>query len=356
MFKEYLIQNFATILIIIAFIILLKTTIFLDKKVKIKMFFLIIMIFILSIIVFIEYYYNLENSHKDLRTVLMAIRYSATPFIVAMVLYTLVKKMKYYVFIPALLIAILNIISIFNGMVYSLNDDNQLVRGPLGYLPFIAVGIYSVFLVYILIKQSNKQATEIIPIVFLCIAFLSGLIFPFIFGKDYSQIFCVTIIIALFVYYVFSILQLTNKDSLTGLLNRQAYYASTSSNLRDITGIISIDMNGLKVINDTYGHLAGDEALITISHCFTKAVKLKQPVYRIGGDEFMIVCFKTSLDEIKQLVKNIESNVNETKYSCSIGYSYNEEKNKDFDSMVKESDDMMYKNKALYYENKNKNN
>lgn len=252
MFKEYLLQNFATILIIIAFVILLKTTIFLDKKMKIKMFFLIVMIFILSIIVFIEYYYNLENSHKDLRTVLIAIRYSATPFIIAMVLYTLVKKMKYYVFIPALLIAILNIISIFNGMVYSLNDDNELVRGPLGYLPFIAVGIYSVFLVYILIKQSNKQATEIIPIVFLCIAFLSGLIFPFIFGKDYSQIFCVTIIIALFVYYVFSILQLTNKDSLTGLLNRQAYYASTSSNLRDITGIISIDMNGLKVINDIW--------------------------------------------------------------------------------------------------------
>ncbi len=49
-------------------------------------------------------------------------------------------------------------------------------------------------------------------------------------------------------YYVFAIFQLTSKDALTGLLNRQAYKASVRENARTITAIVSIDMNGLKVI------------------------------------------------------------------------------------------------------------
>ena len=81
--------------------------------------------------------------------------------------------------------------------------------------------------------------------------------------------------IALFIYHVFSILQLTKKDALTGLLNRQAYYGETSRSFKDITAIISLDMNGLKKINDTYGHDAGDEALITLRHLLESNVNIQ---------------------------------------------------------------------------------
>lgn len=81
---------------------------------------------------------------------------------------------------------------------------------------------------------------------------------------------------------------LTQKDSLTGLLNRQAYYADVDSERQSITAIVSLDMNGLKVINDNLGHSAGDEALVTLSLCFMKALKRRQSGYRIGGDEFVI--------------------------------------------------------------------
>ncbi|MCR5632467.1 MAG: hypothetical protein K6F60_03135 [Eubacterium sp.] len=65
-------------------------------------------------------------------------------------------------------------------------------------------------------------------------AFTSGLVLPFVLGKDYSKLFCVTITIALFVYYVFLILQLTEKDALTGLLNRQSFYSATSNDEKEI--------------------------------------------------------------------------------------------------------------------------
>ena len=348
--KEYILQNWALILVLGAFIIMLMVTVFLDKITIIRLIILILSIFALSIIVFVEFYLTDKGGYYDARKVLMAIRYSATPVVIALVLYTLVKKAKWYVLLPSLLFVIVNVISIFTGIVFDINKDTgDLIRGALGYLPYIGVGGYSAVLIVILVIQSNKQPTEIIPIVFLALAFVSGLVLPFIFGKEYSKIFCTTIAIALFDYYVFLILQLTKKDALTGLLNRQAYYASLRYGAKDITAIVSIDMNGLKRINDTYGHLAGDEALWTLGYCLRRSAKSKQLVFRIGGDEFIIVCRKSSKVELDQLIERIKDNVSETSYSCSIGYCYSEKEAKSIEEMARESDKMMYADKAFYY-------
>ena len=157
--------------------------------------------------------------------------------------------------------------------------------------------------------------------------------------------------IALFVYYVFSIIQQTSKDSLTGLLNRQAYYTAVNDNPKDITALVSIDMNGLKAINDTGGHAAGDTALETLALCFMRAVKGKQTVYRVGGDEFVIVCRKSSKNEIRQLVERVRKNVSKTEYSCAVGYGYSPDGTIPIDELLKESDEIMYKDKARYYVN-----
>ena len=347
--KEYILQNWALILVLMAFAIMLVVTVFLDKSTIKRMYILISSVFVLSIIVFFEFHLGEVDKLPDLRIVLTAIRYSATPIIIALIIYALVKRTHWYVLVPAIVLTIINIISIFTGIVFSVDNDGTLKRGVLGYLPYIGVGLYSVWLIYILIKRSNRQIAEIIPICFLAFALLTGLIFPLIMGKDYSKIFCTTIAIALFVYYVFLILQLTKKDALTGLLNRQAYYASIKNTYKDITAIISIDMNGLKVINDTEGHLAGDEAIMTVANCFLDVTKFRHSVYRIGGDEFIIVCKKTNEDELIKLVERIKERVSETKYSISIGYSYDTSPNKDLEEMVKISDQMMYADKAEYY-------
>ena len=346
---SYLLQNWALILILIAFAIMLKITVFLSKKTVIRMYSLIIGIFLFSIIVFVEFYLADLNQYNLIREIMMAIRYSATPLLIAFILFTQIKKGRWYVLIPAFILMVINIVSIFTGIVFSLDDAGNLKRGVLGYLPYIGVGLYSFVLIFILIKNSNKQVTEIIPIAFLAFAFLSGLIFPFIFRKDYAKIFCTTIAIALFVYYVFLILQLTKNDALTGLLNRQAYYASVKHNPKDVTAFVSIDMNGLKAINDSQGHIAGDEALITLSRCFKMATQAKQLVYRIGGDEFVIICHKTSKEELEKLIGSIKESVAKTEYKCAIGYCYSPDKEKTINEMIRISDKMMYQDKAEYY-------
>ena len=349
MFKDYLIQNWPLILILLAFVISLVTTVFLDKKTTLRMYLLVLTIFLLSIVVFVEFYIIDKPEYKTLRTVLMAIRYSSTPIIIAQISITLIKRLNWFVFIPALALVILNVVSIFTGVVFSINANNDLVRGDLWLIPYIAVGLYSVLLIYLLIKRSNKRMMEIIPIAFFAFCLGSGLVLPFIFREAYATIFCLIIAIALFSYYEFSILQLTKKDSLTGLLNRHAYFADISNDPKSITAIISIDMNGLKHLNDTVGHAAGDEALVTLALCFVRPLKNRQSGYRIGGDEFLIVCRKTSEEEVLQIIEKIKKYVSETEYTCAIGYSYNSTGEKPISELLKESDQMMYWAKEKYY-------
>ena len=154
---------------------------------------------------------------------------------------------------------------------------------------------------------------------------------------------------ALFVYYVFSILEQTKKDTLTGLLNRQAFKSDIYKNPEEITALLSIDMNGLKTINDAQGHVAGDEALTTLALCIMRSLRSRESGYRLGGDEFAVLCRRASQDELMALKSRIEGFVAETEYSCAIGYSYNEGGSKTVKGMIKEADDMMYSDKARHY-------
>jgi diguanylate cyclase (GGDEF)-like protein len=350
MLKEYFLQNWSLILILSALAIALRISVFLDRKTVKRMNILVVSVFLLSIFVFAEFNIAAVAQHRIVRGILIALRYSATPFIVAHLNYTLVKKQSWRIFIPAIILFIINFTSLFTGLVFEIGRDNSFNRGVLGYLPFIVAGIYCLALIILLIKRSNKKLMEMVPIIFLSIALFSQLIFPFIYGTDFSKVFCSTVAVALFIYYVFEILQQTKVDSLSGLLNRQAYHADTDKNPEDITSLISIDMNGLKTINDTQGHAAGDEALVTIALCMNRALKSRQYAYRIGGDEFVIICRKSSKADVLELIKRIEKNLSETNYHCSIGYSYCEDDNKSIEDMLRESDMMMYEEKERYYE------
>ena len=139
MLKEFILQNWALFLILLAFVILLRTTAFLSKKNKANMYALIAGLFLLSLIVFFEFYIEEHSNLTEPRLILMCIRYSATPLIIAFIIYTMAINVRWFVFIPAIALTIINVISLFNGIVFSLGENGQLQRGPLGYLPYIGV-------------------------------------------------------------------------------------------------------------------------------------------------------------------------------------------------------------------------
>ncbi|WP_191016422.1 sensor domain-containing diguanylate cyclase [Treponema zioleckii] len=157
-----------------------------------------------------------------------------------------------------------------------------------------------------------------------------------------------------------------NTDELTGLENRRAYDLKINnlaeSPLGDDFVYVSIDVNGLKNINDTYGHSAGDELIIGAADCLKKAFGDYGNVYRVGGDEFQAV-LNADGETLSKIKENLETLVQNWKgdfvesLSISCGYVSKtdvEEKLSELSisEIAKLADRLMYRNKAEYYANK----
>ncbi len=101
--------------------------------------------------------------------------------------------------------------------------------------------------------------------------------------------------------------ELAKKDSLTGVKNKTAYDLATSE-ISGEYGIAMVDLNGLKQINDDYGHDKGDIAIKKI--CSTICgVFAHSPVYRFGGDEFVVLLTGKDLDNIGMLSEKFYENL-----------------------------------------------
>ena len=141
------------------------------------------------------------------------------------------------------------------------------------------------------------------------------------------------------------------RDSITGLLNRQAFYDDCNYYIRSIEAVASLDMNGLKELNDSQGHQAGDEALVKIGKCMLKTTDARTLAYRVGGDEFMMLFLHDNENDISKVEKQIIADVTSAGYSISTGYAMRE-KEEGLEEVIKRSDDLMYKAKADYYRSK----
>lgn len=118
---------------------------------------------------------------------------------------------------------------------------------------------------------------------------------------------------------------------------------------------ISLDLNGLKKANDTLGHSAGDELICAAANCMKFAFASYGKIYRIGGDEF-VVLIQESVSNIDSILQVFDATIHDWhgKYSNSISVSYGVVKSTEqsFDSIhsvSKLADERMYKSKSEYY-------
>ena len=152
------------------------------------------------------------------------------------------------------------------------------------------------------------------------------------------------------------LLYVSNTDALTGCLNRHAY--ETDINKLDLKKewiYISLDLNSLKHINDTYGHDVGDEMICAAAACMTASFGEFGKVYRIGGDEFVVIVTQKP-DELDTMTKHFDSSVAEWRGkivdSMTISYGCVRSLEEDWEfvhDIAKEADRRMYASKARYY-------
>jgi len=145
----------------------------------------------------------------------------------------------------------------------------------------------------------------------------------------------------------------SNTDELTGLFNRhyyQTYIPTVSKEENFPICMISADCNGLKAINDTYGHLMGDEYIRMTALLFRMVLPESAVVFRMGGDEFFIVLANTSEKEARRLIAELETKsamfqIRDQKLSVAFGLSVFCSKSDDLTTCMDAADMDMYENK-----------
>ena len=144
-------------------------------------------------------------------------------------------------------------------------------------------------------------------------------------------------------------------DKLTGLYNRY-YFESELKRLNTARQIpISIamgDVNSLKLVNDSFGHKEGDKLLNRAAMCIKGLFRAEDIISRWGGDEFLVILPKTPKKTAEEIISRIKRKCRRTSkdkipLSISLGAATKEKPGQNINSVIKEAEDNMYRNKLL---------
>ena len=345
----YLTEHWGMLVMLAGLSIVLYGDKHLERRMIHRMAITIIMLFVYSISCYTETYLGNLTTYTVLRPILSAFNYSLVTFLLVNIIMIVYPNEKKVLYIPAVLNAVLCFISIFTGIVFYITEDNHFVRGSLGYLTYFINAAYLIYLLINLFRSKNIQKEDYPIMIFLAVTSALCLAMPLFMDEMSLHWFNITIAIVVMLYYIYLLQQNTKRDSLTKLLNRQSYYSDIEKYKEDITAFVSMDMDGLKEINDNQGHIAGDTALKTLADCFVNSANKKQRIYRIGGDEYVILCLGTTEEHVKELISRIKGEVDKTEYSCSIGFAMRTD-GSTIDMIYKLADSRMYEEKKQFYE------
>ena len=157
---------------------------------------------------------------------------------------------------------------------------------------------------------------------------------------------------------------LARTDSLTGIRNKRAYNQEVESLQGELDagmtdfGLVVVDLNNLKRTNDIYGHDCGDVSIVSLSNTICE-VFAHSPVFRIGGDEFVVVLKDSAYNNAQELVRSFEERIQAyqdtdsdelrpwERISAAIGYAlYDPQQDENVAGVFHRADNKMYEAKA----------
>lgn len=258
------------------------------------------------------------------------------------------------IIIPTWINMLLVLFSPWYGLIFDVDANNNYLRGPL-FIVFVLVYLFNIL--FLLVSTLRICLQSLYPIKWKIITLTTFTILATSIQLWIPEMYTSWHVVTLSIFLFYMLLSEFDGsfDRLTKVYNRLAFDKAVSQ-LHDTStfSIIALDINDFKKINDTYGHDYGDVVLQEVARIIKESFDKGCSWYRIGGDEFCILCKHTNKQMIKhQLTRLIESltkkRIDDRKlptiaYGCS---HYMGDKTLNFLEVLKEADQQMYHYKQL---------
>lgn len=215
--------------------------------------------------------------------------------------------------VPFILNAIMSVLSYFFEYYFYIDNNNYYHRGEYFWLFVVFAYCYFAYAVwYVLINRAKIDRKVFISLVVFLLAPVIGSVLQILhYGLSLTWPGCS---LSLVIIYINIQKDQLYTDHLTGLYNRRLLDIHLNSSLKKSResvriGVIMMDIDDFKSINDAFGHVVGDNALIELALVLKKSVGKEGFIARYGGDEFVAVISAKDSNDIKQVTDAIERNL-----------------------------------------------
>ena len=270
-----------------------------------------------------------------------------------------IKKLFVPLAIPLLINLILALLSAFWGFSFVIDQNNIYKRGSLFYLMVSICYFYLLYsFIYIIAKRKSVERKTYIPLLLFALP-------PFIGGIVQSLFYGISIVwncmtISIFIIFINIQNSQLYTDALTGLYNRRQFDNYIQECFRNcdegvMFGIIMADLDSFKKINDSWGHISGDAALVEAGKILKNSFKKEDIICRYGGDEFIVVSKVNGRAELSNMVEKLKTNTNKYNKNNDLPYSINFSVGFDIldckssmtiQQFIKHIDNLMYEDKS----------
>lgn len=263
-------------------------------------------------------------------------------------------KVKLLLWIPMTINALIAILSIQNGWLFTIDAQNTYVRG---HYYFITMSISYAYYAFILLQLFRMRNDTILPSKpLLALVYLLPIVATVLQYCCLSDSYLTSsIATTLLLYYLIVQEAKFDYDLSTKARNRIAFERDLSSAQQkdQEVAFILFDMNNLKQINDTWGHQEGDYLLESLAQLLIKTFSAHGNVYRIGGDEFCVLLERNtakSLKDLSQSFAHVLKTYNEKlAHPIDVAWGFaetNQEKGISIEDAFTLADKAMYRHKA----------
>lgn len=243
------------------------------------------------------------------------------------------------------------------GYLFEISSENVYRRGALSPLVYLVLFSYYVYSIVIVCRSRKKEPhVQFFPVLYFVVPCIVGTIIQ---GLFYGiTLGWMTVSVA----FVFVQLNLQNEntfiDEQSGLYNRN-YFGYIVDHLQhghheNVYGIM-MDVNGFKKINDTYGHITGDDAIRCIGALLLESVSVGSVALRIGGDEFVVLLADSSWEKTEEMQQRILDRLNRfnqtgnKRYTLSVSMGSAYYTGGGAEAFLSAMDERLYECKRQYY-------